>query len=102
MVPSPFQVYATYESILRQNFPDNPKVESFLNDPLKPQKLMTEFCNEQGIPLLDLEIVFRDERSGESLYSPQDHHLSKRGHRVAGEAIAEFLGKLPKRQSSNP
>jgi hypothetical protein len=93
-IPSPFQVYATYESILRQNFPDDPKVESFLNDPLKPQQLMTEFCQEQGIPLLDLEIVFRDERSGGSLYSPQDHHLSKRGHRVAGEAIAEFLRSL--------
>lgn len=91
LIPSPFQVYETYEVLVRQNFAGDPLAQAFLDDPLRPQRELAAFCRGAGIPFLDLELVFRDHEGGESLYSPKDHHLSKRGHRVTGEALAEFV-----------
>ncbi len=90
VIPSPFQVYGSYEDLVRSTFPGEPAARAFLADPRKPQRLLRGFCEREGIPCLDLEGAFREARDGPSLYSPKDHHFSARGHEVAGRALAPF------------
>lgn len=55
---------------------------------------LERFSTEHGIPHLDLRDVFAGEPAGNHLFlshSSNDRHLTADGHRVAGEAIAEFL-----------
>ena len=80
MIPERFQVYPEY------------RTEPDL-DYEKPQRLFSEFFEQQGIPYLDLLPVLtaRAESSDELLYYERDSHFTKTGYRVSGEAIASFL-----------
>lgn len=57
----------------------------------RPQKIITAFCVEKGISLLDLLPALRSaEKQGRS-YRLQDTHWNARGNRVAGERISEAI-----------
>lgn len=90
-IPSPFQVYESYDILIRNNFGDDPLARAYLDQPDRPQQWMREFCAGEGVPFLDLLESFDAQGSGTSLYSPKDHHLSTRGHAVAGQALGRFL-----------
>ncbi len=62
----------------------------------RPQRLLTGWLARQGIPCLDLLPVLRAvpplEDGRRHLYHLRDTHFNARGNRVAGEALADFLG----------
>ena len=103
MVPSPFQIYESYDMLLRHAFPGDVEVRAFLDDPFRAQRLVGELCAQERIPFVDCTETFLAERNGPNLYSPNDHHFSPRGHRVAGEAIAEMLAReFGRREKARP
>jgi hypothetical protein len=58
--------------------------------------LLADFAAVQGIPFLDLTPAFQAAAGqGEELYSPYDTHWNQRGHDLAAEQIAGFLGDMP-------
>ena len=61
----------------------------------QPQRLLAEWLERHDIPFVDLLPRFRAQApladSGRHLYHLRDTHLTVRGNRVAGEALAEFL-----------
>ncbi len=56
---------------------------------LKPQRHLAAICESEGIPLLDLHEVFRT--AGEKALYEDRVHLTASGHRVAANAIREWL-----------
>jgi hypothetical protein len=94
VIPDISQVYETYRLVLRKRFPDDPVVIAFLDDPLRPQRLLRDFCTQEGLAFLDLEVVFRERMDDGNLYNTQDFHLSRLGHRVVGEALADLIFSL--------
>lgn len=59
-----------------------------------PQAWVQTFCRESRIPYLDLLPVLRDHvlRTNQRVYVPGDTHFDDAGHRIAGEAIGEWIG----------
>jgi lysophospholipase L1-like esterase len=58
----------------------------------KPQRVLTAFAAERGIPLIDLLPALRAARgTGPRLYSRSDIHWTPRGHAVAAEEILRRL-----------
>lgn len=54
-------------------------------------KKIVDFCNERGIPVLDLEEVF-NQHSGEDLeVNPFDSHPNERAHEIAADAMQKGL-----------
>lgn len=61
-------------------------------DRFKPNRLILSFCDNNGIPLIDLTGVFIKESSkGEVLYHRYDPHWNENGHLLASECICSFL-----------
>jgi hypothetical protein len=65
-------------------FPKNPP-----DIPLRSE--LRERVASLGIPSLDLLPVFRSERDIPGLFIPGDGHMTVRGNRVAGRAVAAWL-----------
>lgn len=59
----------------------------------KPNRIMREFLDEQGIPYLEMVDVFRQTAAliGHPLYYPRDGHWNVDGHHLAGDLIADWL-----------
>ncbi|MFH1681865.1 MAG: hypothetical protein ABIH26_14640, partial [Candidatus Eisenbacteria bacterium] len=61
-------------------------------DTLKPNRVLADFCEEEGIHFLDLYPSFKEAADrGEVLYYPVARHWNPRGHEVAARALADFL-----------
>ena len=58
-------------------------------DRLKPQRTVTEWCRASATPCLDLVEAMTPR--GLDLYYPYDMHWNGEGHRVAAEAVRDFL-----------
>ena len=60
-----------------------------------PQKRILKQASDQGIPVCDLLQLLRKHvvRCDEQLYQQTDSHFTTRGHEVAGELVANWLGK---------
>ena len=88
LIPDEFQVEDTlWETVLaRAGRP---------LDRTRPQRLISDWLEEEGIPCLDLLPVLRRvppmPDGKRHLYHEQDTHFNARGNRVAAEALAEFL-----------
>jgi hypothetical protein len=93
VIPSPFQVYSdVYDHLLRGTYGANRAVASYLKDPQKPQRIISEICEELKIPYLDLLPIFIQNNAKE-LYIPADGHFSKEGHAVVAQQLATFVIK---------
>ncbi len=57
----------------------------------KPQRILSEFFAEQGIPRLDLLPAMREATDWRSFYFVDDSHWNAKGQAFAGQAIAAFL-----------
>ena len=56
--------------------------------------LLQEFSETHGIPFLDLTPYFRKGNEQSSLYFQWDSHMTKAGHRLAGEILSDRLEHL--------
>jgi hypothetical protein len=53
-------------------------------------ELAVALCREEGIPVIDLDPIFRG-WSGEPLFIPADRHLSVAGHRLVAEQLTSKI-----------
>ncbi len=56
---------------------------------LKPQRIMKEICDENGVPLLDMYPILA--AAGGAGLQPDRIHLSDEGHRITADALYEHL-----------
>jgi len=93
LVPSAMTVYAdTYGPMLKGSFPDNAIVDEFLSDPLRPQIVMKSICRELSVPCIDLYPPLREHRA-ESIFIPEEGHLSTAGHSIVARTLVRFLAE---------
>ncbi|MGI8782762.1 MAG: alginate O-acetyltransferase AlgX-related protein [Acidobacteriota bacterium] len=60
---------------------------------LAQNRLLSRFCQQAGVPFLDLTTALqREVEEGRSVYFSDDAHWNAAGHAVAARALAEFLG----------
>jgi lysophospholipase L1-like esterase len=104
-VPSKCQVYlplverALSPSELRRSLafslPDDPwgvDGRRLLRNRLAQNDLMAEFCEREGIALVDVTPdLAAVAAQGRNVYFPDDSHWNARGHQVAAERLARFL-----------
>jgi hypothetical protein len=57
----------------------------------KPQRILAEYFDSQGMNYLDLLPIMRQEAHSKPLYYALDQHWNERGNALAGRAIAGFL-----------
>lgn len=94
LVPSPLMVYGdTYGPMLERSFPDDVSVHEFRSDPLRPHSTVGTICQELNIPFVDLYPPFMEFRD-QSIFIPEEGHLSSYGHSLAGRTLARFVGEL--------
>lgn len=60
----------------------------------KPQRLLRDWCANNGVRLLDLLPVFQADADPRRFYFTNDYHLTAAGHQMAAGAIAPVLRKL--------
>jgi lysophospholipase L1-like esterase len=61
----------------------------------KPQRLLAEFFEREGLLFVDLLPYLRERAAGSSLYFPGDLHWNARGHALAAERLASALVLRP-------
>ncbi len=66
-------------------------IDERLTNSDRPQTLMTDFCDELGVPCLDLLPYFK-ERQDEDFFRRYDDHFNEKGDRLAAEAVLGVLG----------
>lgn len=66
----------------------------------KPQRKMSQVCNELGIPLVDLFPLFETEGGAELFYDFV--HMVPKGHRPAAESLARNLEELGWLDANSP
>jgi lysophospholipase L1-like esterase len=75
-----------------QDTPALPDVERLSRNRLAQNALMQHFCEEAGIPFLDLTTALQERvESGENMYFPDDSHLNEAGEALTAARLAEFL-----------
>jgi len=93
VIPSRIQVLPALYEVSRVLYAGNDQVEAFFENPARPEEQILKFLAEEGIPGLDLRPVIAAAEDVEDLYFPIISHWNDRGHRIAGEAILEFLNR---------
>lgn len=76
---------------LRREFLDARGVDQHLFDFGRPQRLLTDWSQENGVPVLDLLSIFQQSATDEKLYFDTDLHMTEAGHRFASAGIWPVL-----------
>lgn len=91
IIPSRTQVLPRLFEVSRVLYADSPPAREFIRDPWRPQRLLTAFLDDKGIPSLDLGPEIAAYESVEDLYFPIISHWNHDGHRLAARAVLQFL-----------
>jgi lysophospholipase L1-like esterase len=59
-----------------------------------PQNIVRRFCEELGVPVLDLLPAFKRQKAPETLFFKRDCHWTRAGHRLAAKEILDHLKQL--------
>ncbi len=99
LYPSVLQVDPELRARTMAEVADRGAVEGFdpgRVDPDAPNRILTEYARQRGLPCLDLTPVFRQAaaRSAEPLYLNRDTHWNFRGNALAAAVEAGFLKSL--------
>jgi len=91
LIPSPIQVYPrVYDPILKRTFGDNKSINSYFNDPTRPQRMIAAMCEELKIPFLDLYPILR-RHDDKELFIPVDGHFDRDGHALVAQHLSSFI-----------
>jgi lysophospholipase L1-like esterase len=71
------------------------ELTDWIYDAAKPNRMIGEYCDEIGIPCLDLLPVLSEayQSHRQNLYFPVDRHLTPAGTAIVAEALADFLAR---------
>lgn len=90
-VPSPIQVEKVFQDLIGQLESHDPRYAELREDIDRPQRVLGEFCEEQGIPFIDATPVLRQASRKQLAYFPREGHLNEYGSEEVAEALAQFL-----------
>jgi hypothetical protein len=96
LYPSVLQVYpearAELEEQLRRR-PDVTRPAPFDVDPLRPNRVVLEYCRAAGLACHDTtpDLIAASRQSPEPLYKMRDPHWTVRGNHVAAESQTRWL-----------
>ncbi len=90
ILPDQLQVEDRYQEKVFQD----PTVRRGDYDLTLPQKLLTRFAKEHGVPVIDLYPAFRSKGRRGGLYLSRNTHWNDAGNRLAAETIARKLAEL--------
>jgi lysophospholipase L1-like esterase len=79
------------ENGARFGFIDFPEIYRICSDPDPLERRFSEYCLQRNVPLLRLRTVFRQKRSAGLPIIVPDGHPNELGHRIAADAIVEWL-----------
>jgi len=91
LIPSRVQVLPKLFELSKTLYRDVAAVDAFFQNPNKPQQMLLNFLGQEGIPALDLLPLLGNYPDVDELYLPINAHWNGSGHRLAGQAIQEFL-----------
>jgi hypothetical protein len=98
LLPDHIQVDAQ----LRREFLEARGADQHLFDFTQPQRLLVEWSEENGVPVLDLLPIFQQAGTTKGkLYFETDLHMTESGHRLASEGIWPAIGGLSGTASSS-
>jgi lysophospholipase L1-like esterase len=67
-------------------------VAQMLRNRLAQNRLMQQFCEERGIPMIDTtDALTQRFTRGENVYFPDESHLNERGQAVVADTLAAYL-----------
>jgi hypothetical protein len=87
LIPDEFQVNPAVLALAREEANVAPQRV----DLERPQRCLLQFCQERGVPCLDLRPAFQGTTAA---YAPRDTHWNTRGNRLAAAAIASWIGRM--------
>jgi hypothetical protein len=90
-MPSPFQVLAAFEEVVRHRSDEDPRYARFVSDIDRPQRALRELCHELGVTLVDPSDDLRRQGLSLSPYLPQDGHLNEAGSKLVAEVTYRAL-----------
>lgn len=92
IVPAALQVDGGLQSALRTLGHRHAAVQAFLDDPARPQRLITEFCRGAALECVDALPAVRDlDRRGTRTYYAIDNHWTPAAHAAAADLVARRL-----------
>lgn len=90
-IPSSIQINAdTYRPILQNSHPHNEAVAHWLQDPVKPQRIVQQMCEDLNIHFFDLLPVMIENKD-KNLFITGDGHFSQAGHDLVAKSLADLL-----------
>jgi len=85
-IPDYFQVH--YKILSK----DQGKLYEQKYDVNKPQRLISELCNTNGIVFIDTTPSLRQKANAERLYYDSDQHFTREGHNAVADVLADGIG----------
>ncbi|RJO62166.1 SGNH/GDSL hydrolase family protein [candidate division WS5 bacterium] len=91
LIPSQLEVNPNiFIPIIKENFRGDKKVDQWLKDTTRPQRITREICSTIQVPFLDLQPELY-KNNNKSLYLFKDGHFNERSHAIAAESLAKFI-----------
>jgi hypothetical protein len=89
-MPSPFQTEAAFRDLIASRADEDPRYAAFLRDTNRPQRVLAEFCKEEGIRFVDLTPALARVTGA---YFPREGHLTELGSAVVAGALETALAE---------
>ncbi len=89
-MPSPFQTEAAFRELIANRADEDPRYAAFLRDADRPRRALAEFCDEQGIPFVDLTPALGRVTGA---YFPREGHLTELGSAVVARVLHAALAE---------
>ncbi len=90
-IPIVFVVMPTREQVYPEDYDFSADAFMAEYELDKPQRVLAEFFEANGLDRLDLTPAFRPAPRDTMLYYAVDQHWNERGNELAGRVIAQFL-----------
>lgn len=91
LIPSQIEVNPNiFIPLIKENFHGDKKVDQWLTDTTRPQRMTREICSSLQIPFLDLQPELY-KNNNKSLYLFKDGHFNVNSHAITAKSLADFM-----------